>query len=84
VLPGSILRKLTSDELDVYRRPFREPGESRRPTLTWPRQIPFEGEPKDVHESASVHRTAGADCPERGAIFASTRAFSSTSRVGLR
>jgi haloalkane dehalogenase len=32
----------------AYRRPYREPGESRRPTLTWPRQIPIEGEPADV------------------------------------
>ncbi|MDP2122877.1 MAG: haloalkane dehalogenase [Parvibaculum sp.] len=50
VLPGSILRKLTPEEMDVYRRPFREQGESRRPTLTWPRQIPLDGEPEDVTE----------------------------------
>jgi len=48
VLPGSILRDLTEAELDEYRRPFREPGEGRRPTLTWPRQIPIDGEPADV------------------------------------
>ncbi|MEZ5411154.1 MAG: haloalkane dehalogenase [Acidimicrobiales bacterium] len=48
VLPGSVLRELTEAELDEYRRPFREPGESRRPTLTWPRQIPIDGEPADV------------------------------------
>ncbi|MDH4365013.1 MAG: haloalkane dehalogenase, partial [Acidimicrobiia bacterium] len=48
VLPGSILRELTEAELDEYRRPFREPGEGRRPTLTWPRQIPIDGEPADV------------------------------------
>jgi haloalkane dehalogenase len=48
VLPGSVLRDLTEAEMAVYRRPFREPGESRRPTLTWPRQIPIEGEPADV------------------------------------
>ena len=48
VLPGSILRKLSDEEMDEYRRPFAEPGESRRPTLTWPRQIPIEGEPADV------------------------------------
>ncbi len=50
VLPGSIIRKLTDAEMDVYRRPFREPGEGRRPMLTWPRQIPIEGEPRDVVE----------------------------------
>jgi haloalkane dehalogenase len=48
VLPGSILRKLSEAEMAVYRRPFAEPGEGRRPTLTWPRQIPLDGEPADV------------------------------------
>ena len=50
VLPGSIKRKLTDEEMAEYRRPFLEPGESRRPTLTWPREIPIEGEPEDVTE----------------------------------
>ena len=50
VLPGSILRDLTDAEKEVYQRPFREAGESRRPTLTWPREIPIEGEPADVTE----------------------------------
>ncbi len=48
VLPGSILRKLTDEEMAEYRRPFASPGEDRRPTLTWPRQIPIEGAPADV------------------------------------
>ena len=48
VLPGSILRGLTEEEMEVYRRPYLEAGESRRPTLTWPREIPLEGEPADV------------------------------------
>jgi haloalkane dehalogenase len=47
-LPGSILRQLTQDEMAEYRRPFAEPGEGRRPTLTWPRQIPIDGQPADV------------------------------------
>ena len=47
VLPGSIQRKLTPEEMNEYRRPFVE-AEHRRPTLTWPRQIPIEGEPADV------------------------------------
>jgi haloalkane dehalogenase len=50
VLPASILRKLTDAEMAVYRRPFAEAGEARRPTLTWPRQIPIEGDPADVTE----------------------------------
>jgi len=37
----------------VYRRPFENAGEDRRPTLTWPRQIPIEGEPQDVHNIVS-------------------------------
>lgn len=52
VLPGSILRKLTEEEMSVYRRPFAEEGEARRPTLSWPRQIPLDGEPADVVEIA--------------------------------
>ncbi len=48
VLPGSILRDLSEAEMAVYRRPFAEAGEGRRPTLTWPREIPLGGEPADV------------------------------------
>ncbi len=48
ILPASVLRGLTDGEMDVYRRRYREPGESRRPTLAWPREIPIENEPADV------------------------------------
>ena len=48
ILPASVLRGLTEAEMTVYRRPYLEPGESRRPTLTWPREIPIDGEPSDV------------------------------------
>ena len=47
ILPASIMRDLSDDEMAEYRRPFIEP-EHRRPTLTWPRQIPLGGEPADV------------------------------------
>ena len=50
VLPASIMRDLTDREFARYREPYREPGESRRPTLDWPREIPFEGQPSDVAE----------------------------------
>ena len=50
VLPGSMRRQLSDVEMTEYRRPFQEPGEGRRPTLTWPRQIPIDGEPGDVTE----------------------------------
>jgi len=55
VLPGSVLRRLTEAEMAVYRRPFERPGEDRRPTLTWPRQIPIEGQPEDVHRIVSEY-----------------------------
>ena len=48
ILPASVLRGLTAEEMEHYREPFREAGESRRPTLTWPREIPIDGEPADV------------------------------------
>jgi haloalkane dehalogenase len=50
ILPASVIRDLTPEEMTVYRHPYLEPGEPRRPTLTWPRQIPIDGEPADVHE----------------------------------
>ena len=43
-------RTLDKEEIDNYIRPFRDSGESRRPTLTWPRQIPISGKPKEVVE----------------------------------
>lgn len=48
ILPQGILRTLTDEEMAEYRRPFATPGEGRRPTLTWPRQIPIDGVPADV------------------------------------
>jgi haloalkane dehalogenase len=48
MLPGSIIRDLSEEEHNEYRRPFANAGEDRRPTLTWPRQIPIEGDPADV------------------------------------
>jgi haloalkane dehalogenase len=55
VLPGSIIRQLSSAEMDHYRRPFLNAGEDRRPTLTWPRQIPLDGEPADVVKTVSEY-----------------------------
>jgi haloalkane dehalogenase len=49
-LPKTILRTLTEEEMNEYRRPFTKPGEARRPTLTWPRQLPIGGDPADVTE----------------------------------
>ena len=48
VLPGAVIRDMTEAEMNEYRKPYLTDGEDRRPTLTWPRQIPIEGEPENV------------------------------------
>ena len=55
VLPGSVIREMSDAEMGEYRRPFSEPGEDRRPTLTWPRQIPIACEPADVVEIVQAY-----------------------------
>ncbi len=55
VLPNSVIREMSPAELDVYRKPFLNAGEDRRPTLTWPRQIPIEGEPQEVVEIVTTY-----------------------------
>jgi len=66
ILPSSVLRPLTEAEMTVYRAPYLEAGESRRPTLTWPRQIPIEGEPADVQAIVQDYGTwlAASDLPK--------------------
>lgn len=66
ILPNAILRKLTQEEHDRYRAPWREPGEGRRPMLTWPREIPIEGEPADVVKIVEEYGRwlAGSDVPK--------------------
>jgi haloalkane dehalogenase len=78
ILPAAILRTLSTEEMAQYRRPFAEPGEGRRPTLAWPRQIPIDGEPPDVVKivAASADRLSTSRVPklffraEPGAILA--------------
>ena len=53
ILPNAILRDFSDEEMAEYRRPYTEAGEGRRPTLTWPREIPIEGEPADVNAIAA-------------------------------
>lgn len=55
ILPSSVMRELTDEEMAVYKRPYLQAGESRRPTLTWPRQIPIEGEPTDVFDIVTAY-----------------------------
>lgn len=66
VLPASVMRDLSDEEMDRYREPYLEPGESRRPTLTWPRQIPIDGEPADVVEIVTAYGEwlASSDVPK--------------------
>jgi haloalkane dehalogenase len=81
ILPGAILRTLTAEEMGAYRRPFAAPAEGRRPTLTWPRQIPIDGEPPDVAEivGASADWLSTSNVPklffkaEPGAILANEK-----------
>jgi haloalkane dehalogenase len=81
VLPTETLRDLTPEEVAVYRRPYLEPGESRRPTLTWPREVPIAGHPHDVHDIITRYAAwlSTADIPklfieaQPGAMFPAHR-----------
>ena len=68
LLPMAIQRELSEEEMDEYRRPFKEPGESRRPTLTWPREIPImgEGPEENVKMAAAYYEwlCTSADLPK--------------------
>ena len=55
VVPLLVQSKLPDDVFARYRRPFANPGEARRPTLTWAREVPIDGEPADVTEIVSAY-----------------------------
>jgi haloalkane dehalogenase len=55
--PESTLVPLSAADADEYRRPFREPGEGRRPTLSWPRLLPYDGEPTEIVALADRYRS---------------------------
>jgi haloalkane dehalogenase len=63
ILPASVLDPLDDEVMAEYRRPFLEAGERRRPMLTWPREIPVEGEPADVHDVVAGYSAWLADSP---------------------
>ena len=65
VLPSSIMRELSEDEMAAYRAPFDTP-ENRQPTLNWPRQIPIDGEPAHMVDlvGAYAHFMASTDIPK--------------------
>src|SRR5262249_8318738 len=81
ILPGAILRKLSDEEMAQYGGRFADPGESGRPTLTFPRQIPIDGEPADVSAivAASANWLSTSSVPklffraEPGAILANDK-----------
>ena len=54
VLPNSVIRKLTDEEMGHYRAPFSTPDD-RQPTLNWPRQIPIDGEPVEMVQLVSEY-----------------------------
>lgn len=55
-LPAAILRKISDEEFARYRKPFATPGEGRRPTLSWPRNLPLDGEPAEVVTAMESYR----------------------------
>ncbi len=62
VLPKSILRALSESEIEEYRRPFAQSGEGRRPTLSWPRELPIAGEPANVVRLVSEYAAWLSQC----------------------
>lgn len=66
ILPASVLDPLSEETMEEYRRPYREHGESRRPTLTWPREIPIGGEPAALHQivQANEEWLSGPEVPK--------------------
>jgi haloalkane dehalogenase len=65
ILPASVARGLSAAAHERYRQPFRTRAD-RWPTLEWPRQIPIEGEPRDVVEVVERYGQwlAGSDVPK--------------------
>jgi haloalkane dehalogenase len=65
VLPRSILRKLSDEEMAAYRAPFRD-REARLPTLFWPRELPIDGTPADVVKIVEAYGEwlAASDLPK--------------------
>jgi haloalkane dehalogenase len=69
VLPGATVRKLSEEEMSVYRAPFVTP-ESRRPTWRFPNEIPIEGKPADVYATMEDAHRALAESAYPKLLFA--------------
>lgn len=62
VLPSSVLRDLSAEEMATYRAPFDTPA-NRQPTLNWPRQIPIDGEPPHMVSLVEAYGAFMAESP---------------------
>ena len=62
VLPSSVLRDLSEEEMAHYRAPFDTPA-NRQPTLNWPRQIPIDGEPPHMVSLVEAYGAFMAESP---------------------
>jgi haloalkane dehalogenase len=71
VLPGGIVRKLTEEEMSVYRAPFATP-ESRRPTWRFPNELPIAGTPADVNSTLEQAHQALAQSSYPKLLFTGT------------
>ena len=69
ILPSSIIRPMSDAEMDAYRAPYHEPGEGRRPTLDWPRQLPIAGEPASICAIADAYGDWFAQSPDLPKLF---------------
>ena len=54
ILPGGIIRKLTDEEMNIYRAPYLDPA-ARKPIYQWPSEIPIAGSPADVQEAVAAY-----------------------------
>lgn len=89
VLPGATTRKLSEEEMSVYRAPFSTP-ESRRPTWQFPNDLPIAGEPADVYETMTEAHRALANSTYSKLLFVGdpgaliSPAFAQTFAKGLK
>ena len=65
VLPKSVVRKLTEEEMTHYREPFKRIRD-RKPVRQWPCEIPIDGKPADVMEIVQTYsdKLKESDCPK--------------------
>ena len=54
ILPGAMVRKMTEEEMNTYREPFRDPA-ARKPVWRWPNELPIGGEPADVNDAVNAY-----------------------------